>query len=249
MLWIGSDAGALERACMLSVLRQGHRLILWTYGPVNAVPAGVEMADATEILPKSLILRHETGSVSLFSNWFRYELQRRGLGTWIDSDVYLLQPIDTNSPYLLTEMAPGWINGGILRMPPDSPALSPLLEIFERPHVPYWLPLRPRLRAQLRRLRTGRVDLSRLPWGTSGPRALTAVARHLGLDSLAVPAAVYSPVPWEHAEWITNPTVTLESWTTPVTRAVHLWNERIKHLKHHPSPPGSFLHRLQSEGA
>ena len=249
MLWIGARLGALERACMLSVLRQEHSLTLWTYEPVDAVPAGVEQADAAGIVPASSILRHSSGSVSLFSNWFRYELQRRGLGTWLDSDVYLLQPIEMEAPYLLIEEARGWINGGILRMPSNSPALPPLVGIFERPRVPRWLPLRTRVAAHLRRLRTGRTDLSRLPWGSCGPRALTAVARRCGLASLAHPPEIYSPVPWQEAEWIADPAVPLERWTGPSTRAVHLWNERIKHLKDRPAPPGSFLHRLQQEGA
>ena len=42
----------------------------------------MELRDAAEILPESRIIRHKTGSVALFANWFRYELQRRGLGTW-----------------------------------------------------------------------------------------------------------------------------------------------------------------------
>jgi hypothetical protein len=33
------------------------------------------------------------------------------------------------------------------------------------------------------------------------------------------------------------------------TVTVHLWNERIKHFKEKPAPKGSFLARLQQEGA
>src|SRR5687768_2878830 len=81
-LWIGPSLGAVERACLKSVLRQGHRLALYCYREPIGVPDGVELRDAAEILPEHRIIRHKTGSVALFANWFRYELQRRSLGTW-----------------------------------------------------------------------------------------------------------------------------------------------------------------------
>ena len=95
MLWIGPALGPLERACMNSVLRQGHRLVLWCYDEPRHVPDGVELRDAAEIVPRHGSSDHHSGSVSLFSNLFRYELQRQGLGTWLDSDVYLLKPLES----------------------------------------------------------------------------------------------------------------------------------------------------------
>src|SRR5262245_41766923 len=136
MLWIGPALGPLERACMNSVRRQGHRLVLWCYEEPRHVPDGVELADAAEILPRHRLIRHRSGSVSLFSNLFRYELQRRGLGTWLDCDVYLLKPLDGESPYLLVEEVPGTINSAVLRTPPDSPLLPPLIALFEERIVP-----------------------------------------------------------------------------------------------------------------
>src|SRR4051812_36919063 len=95
MFWMGPRFGPVERACARSVLRQGHRLRLWCYRPVDGMPDGIERANAAEILPERSVITHATGSVSLFSNWFRYKLQRLGLGTWLDCDVYLLRPIET----------------------------------------------------------------------------------------------------------------------------------------------------------
>jgi hypothetical protein len=54
---------------------------------------------------------------------------------------------------------------------------------------------------------------------------------------------------WTDADWIRNPGLTLERVTTSQTVAVHLWNERIKTFKEVPAAPGSFLARLQAEGA
>ncbi|HEX9963551.1 MAG TPA: hypothetical protein VGB04_01040 [Allosphingosinicella sp.] len=134
------------------------------------------MADAAAILPPARIVRHRGGSPSLFSNLFRYELQRRGLGTWMDSEVYLLAPIDGRSDYLLGYGAPGVINGALLRLPPDSPMLPPLIALFGEREVPPWLPWRARLAARLRLALRGRSGLADMPWGSAGPRALSWLA-------------------------------------------------------------------------
>jgi hypothetical protein len=249
MLWIGPTLGALERAGMRSVLRQGHRLVLWCYDPPRGVPEGVELGDASEVVPRARIIRHQSGSVSLFSNLFRYELQRQGRGTWLDSDHYLLKPIESDRPYLLIEEIPGLLNNAVLRTPADSPLLPPLIALFEEKIVPPWLRPRARIAAHWRRLLTGRTGISRMPWGSAGPAAITAVAHRLGLGRLAAAPEVYSPVTWQNANWILDPTLALEEKITPRTVAVHLWNERIKHFKDGPAPAGSFLARLQAEGA
>jgi len=118
-LWIGRSLGPIERACMRSVLRQGHRLSLYCYDRPDGVPHGVELRDAAAILPKTSIIRHHSGSVALFANRFRYELQRRGLGTWLDADAYLVRPLDGSSDYLIGEFEPGRFNNGVLRLPQD----------------------------------------------------------------------------------------------------------------------------------
>lgn len=239
----------MERACLQSVLRQGHELTLYAYGRPFGVPDGVEVRDAAEILGEDKVIRHRGGSPSLFSNRFRYELQRLGLGTWVDCDIYLLAPLDGDTPYLFGEEEAGRINTGILRLPADSPLLPPLLELFEERLVPPWLPLRSRIAAWWRRRVTGRSGLSKMPWGSAGPRALTFLARRHGLDRLARPPEAFCPVRWQDALWIADPSAKLESKVGPGTVAVHLWNERIKSVKGGPAAPGSFLARLQSEGA
>ena len=249
MLWIGPALGPLERACMRSVRRQGHRLILWCYEEPRHVPDGVELGDAAEILPRERIIRHRNGSFSLFSNLFRYELQRRGRGTWLDCDVYLLRPLDGESPYLLVEEVPGVLNSAVLRTPANSPLIPPLIAMFEERTVPAWLKPRARIAAHWRLLRTGRTDLAKMPWGSAGPAAITAMARRFGLDRWAVPAAIHSPVIWQKAGWIADPGIKLDDVITAETVSVHLWNERIKHFKDAPAAPGSFLARLHEEGA
>jgi hypothetical protein len=248
-LWIGPRLTVLERACIRSAQRVGHEVRLWCYDEPEGVPEGVTLADASEILPRDAITRHKSGSVALFANWFRYELQRRGEGIWVDADHYFLKAIALPGPYLLALEAPQMINNGILRLPAGSPLLPELIAPFDRHQVPGWLPLRHRIAAHVRKLRTGRPGLSEMPWGSLGPKALTATARRHGLFHLAAPPALYSPVPWQQAQWVSDPRRSLDEYLSSETVAVHLWNELIKDRKEAPAAPGSFLARIQREGA
>lgn len=248
MLWIGERLGAVERACMRSVIRQGHPLALFCYSPPRGVPEGIELRDAADILPATRILRHRSGSVALFANLFRYELQRRGEGVWLDVDTYMIRPLELDRPYLF-----GWedrraIATGVLLTPPDSPLLPPLLRIFEQREVPPWMRIHARAAARWRLWRTGRTGVERMPWGSAGPRAFTYLARLHGLDQWALPPSYFYPVHWRQANWIRDPARKLEQVVRPETIAVHLWNHRIRAFKERPAAEGSFLERLQREG-
>lgn len=248
-LWIGPRLGAVERACLRSVLAQGHPLTLWCYEPPDGAPGGVELADAASIVPEDRIVFHRGGSAALFANRFRYELQRRGLGFWIDCDVYLLRPLEGLGENVFGWAAPDHINTAVLRLRADSPLLPPLLALFEERAVPPWLPPRARAAAWWRLTTTGRTGLSRMPWGSTGPLAFTWFAARAGLAAAARPPAFFYPRHWDDAGWILDPRAALESVVVPETRAVHLWNEIIKGFKDGPAPAGSFLERLQREGA
>lgn len=247
-LWIGPRLGPVERACMRSVLRHGHALALYCYAVPEGVPEGVELRDAAAILPEHRIVRHRSGSVALFSNLFRYELLRRGAGIWLDTDIYLVAPLPPADPYLFGWEDEAVINTAVLGMPADSPLLPPLLAVFQEREVPSWLPWRARLRARLRLRLTGRSGLARMPWGSAGPRAFTALARRAGLDRLAMPSRIFYPAHYRDAAWIRDPRRRLEDVVAPDTVAVHLWHQLIKGWAEAPAAPGSFLARLHGEG-
>jgi hypothetical protein len=208
----------------------------------------VELQDASNVLPASAVVRHRRGSVAPFSDWFRYELLKRGAGTWIDTDMYLLRPLDEQAEHLFGEERPRVINNAVLRLPANSPILDELLGPF-RGTMPAWLAPRHRLSSYFRKWRGGSVDVGAMPWGTTGPAALTAAAAKFGLSSLALPPAAFYPVPWESFGWIADPTQHLDEMVTNITVGVHLWNECIKTFKNDPAPRGSFLERLHREGA
>lgn len=248
-LWVGDAIGPVERACMRSVLRQGHRLILYCYALPAGVPDGVEVGDAATILPYDRFFLGSRDSVTPFSDWFRYELQRRASGTWIDADMYLVAPLDGSADMLFGEEKPGLINNAVLRLPPESELLRALLDVFERRQTPPGLSWRAAFKSRLHRLFRGRGNLERLPWGATGPIAMTELARKFGVAGEALAAEVFYPVPWERAKWIVDPEFRLEEQISERTVGVHLWNECIKHLKNDLAPRGSFLERLHQEGA
>lgn len=247
-MWIGESLGSVERACLRSVLRQGHRMALYCYREPAGVPDGVEVRNAADILPEHKVFRHRSGSVGPFSDWFRYELQRRAAGTWLDTDVYLIAPLDKSRPYLFGEQQPGVLNNAVLRLPPDSLMLPELLRPFSGKTPPWLVPRAAYLRSRAREVITGRASVAQMPWGTTGPQALTAVARSLGLAMEALPSPVLYPVPWQRAQWILDPQLALEGLVCETTVAVHLWNECIRDFKDRPAPEGSFLDRLHEEG-
>jgi hypothetical protein len=230
-------------------MRHGHPVTLYCYREPAGVPDGVIVADAADVLTEDRIVRYPNGSVALFSNLFRYEAQRQGRGTWIDTDVYLLRPLDCVQPYLFGFEHPDMLNNAVLRLPADSPILFDLIEPFDERTVPDWLPRRERWRAARRLRRDGHCDVALMPWGATGPRAITALARRHGLYDLAGPIETFYPVHYSRADWLLDPAITVEQMVGPQSVAIHLWNEIIKPFKELPAPSGSFLDRLHREGA
>jgi hypothetical protein len=247
-LWIGERLGLVERACLRSIMRAGHPLRLYSYREITGIPDGVEHCDAAEILPEACVIRHSSGSVSLFSNWFRYELLRRGGGIWVDADVYALKALDFTTPFLFGLEEQGRINGAVLKIPHDSRLLTQLLEVFNQKSVPFWLSGEDRIAAQTCLDRTGRIGLDKLRWGSTGPDALTACTKVLSLEHWAQGKEVFYPAHWSEALWIIDPCKSVEEYIFPETRCIHLWNEKIKGCKDRPAPSGTFLARLQAEG-
>lgn len=143
----------------------------------------------------------------------------------------------------------GTLGAGVLHLPADSPVITRVLQLFEQPFVPDWLRLADRLRAHWRSRRDGKIELADLPWGVAGPLALTALARRFNLLDHAEPRDVFYPYHWDDAGWIFDPSQSLDRHVTPRTHALHLFNHMIVARKYEPAAAGSFMDRLQQEGA
>src|SRR5690606_6809741 len=117
---------------------------------LSGLPAGVVLKDASDIIPrKDAFKSNELNTYSVFSDLFRYEGLRRGLGIWCDADALLLRPLKDFGNYLVAWHTPSGkqVNGGVLYLPPDFPFYSDMISIAYRrvPVMPYW-PLGRKLR-------------------------------------------------------------------------------------------------------
>jgi hypothetical protein len=243
-LWVGGQLGYLEQACLASAVAVGHPVSLYTYQNVAGVPAGIDVLDAREILTEERLLRHKrVGSVALGSDLFRYELMRRGLGCWIDADVYFLKPLNFDTDAHIF----GWedektIGAAVLQIPAGSPLLADLRALVDSdPIIPPWWP--PEEQEQQRLLATqGRaLPLSEMPWGTIGPKALTYFVKKNGMTDQAARREVFYPIHWSGAEKIFAPNSNIQQSFTDQTKAVHLWNAMIQRQKRAAIDPSSFV--------
>lgn len=126
-LWIGKHLRWIERASIQSYLLNGWRYQLYVYDIPDNVPDGVELMDASAILPRDAVFREgagsgmHRGSVGAFSDVFRYALLARRGGMWTDTDVINLDPFDPEGArFIATEVSDAGIigtNGAMMAAP------------------------------------------------------------------------------------------------------------------------------------
>jgi len=248
-LWIGKGLSYIERLSFVSMLHQGHPVALYIYSPVENVPDGVEIRDANTILPEeAIIYDHQTRSPALFTNHFRYELQRHNAGTWVDADLVLLAPLPERD-YLFGWESEKRINGAVFKAPADSELLRYLLEFTQAsPVIPPWWPEWKKRLQGLRAFLGWPIKHQDMPWGTFGPGAITYFVHECGLASDVLPKNVFYPIHHNNADWFFDPRVNINRYLGEDTIAVHLWNKLITQYKDAPAPKGSFIqeqcHRL-----
>jgi hypothetical protein len=244
-LWIGPRLTWLERVCLCSWLEHGHHVILWCYEPIEGVPAGVQLADAEAILPKSAVFRHrESGSVaSGGSDRFRFHLLRRRRATWLDADMFLLRPLDSTCPHLFGWDRPNSINASIMRLPPESPVLKDLMRLTDAavPVPGWWLP-KDRLRQRLKGLIGLHERREDMEWGAFGPSALHYYLRKRNLTHFALPIEAFYPIPWNDFLLFFASPDAISPRLTDRSIGVHLWSSScVRERKNEPPPANSWF--------
>ena len=255
--WFGSRLRWLEQVCLLSMLRQGHTVRLFSYDKLQNVPDGIDLVNAEDVMPVTALHRHRrSGSASLGSNIFRYRLMSFDVGIWLDIDMLLLAPIEKSEDCVFGFQDDELINGAVLFIPSDNDLLGELLDFTASPHpVPpfYPAPAQQLLRA---RQRIGSpVHVRDMNWGVFGPQALTYFAKETGADRYASAKHVFYPVYFDEAH---RPF--MASWDAALrlsdeTLGLHLWNQRLRRPSHlRPDNPmgrliveqGSFVEQFAS---
>jgi hypothetical protein len=131
-LWIGSQLSKIELLTIKSFINKGHEFHLWAYGPITSLPEGVITEDANDIIDSTKIFRykntntfgHGKGSVSGFSDIFRYKLLYEKGGWWTDMDMTCLQPLNIGSPYFFRSHHQLFLVGNIMKAPKGSELMA-----------------------------------------------------------------------------------------------------------------------------
>ena len=246
-LWIGDQLGYIEKLTLASALSVGHSITLYSYAPgkLRGVPSEVEVRDANEVVPYQALAHYfEGGSAALGTDFFRYAMQAKGLGYWVDLDLYFIRPIDFDDEYVF-----GWehetsINGAVLRLPADSGMVRELCDIPKvnwRP--PFYGPRKTAVH-YWRRLIEGDMRPENYRWGTFGPMFLTYLARKYGVAQRAKERSVFYPVTHHHWKLLCAPPELVKARLTKETRTVHLWRSVLIRVMGSSPPPRSYLEAL-----
>lgn len=229
-MWIGPHLPQLEQACLLAMLKHGHKVNLFTYAKLDNVPSGIEICDIREILPEECIFRHrKTGSPSLTADMFRYQMLRKSLGIWLDTDVLLLQPLQITKQQVYGLQSHNFANNAILYLPSGSPVLDSLCAFSEDPYpVPPWFPAWQRSILSVRKNIGMPKHVRQMSWGVFGPQALTYFAKKHAQMKFARAAHVFYPIPFEQAHGPFMESYDTESRIRPDTFALHLWSHRLR---------------------
>lgn len=228
----------LERLCLSSFVRHGHKVELYTYEPVPNLPAGVTMRDASEILPRERLFFYKgRRTPGVFSDLFRLELIRQKRGVWTDADVYCVKPFRNLPDYVFAYERPpkkdgsgGSVNGAVINMPPDSDLLKDLMDVFaDHPHQliePHLSPYR-RWEVAAKRLTGIKVPPEYMQYGSTGPAAITYHLRRRNMMHLVQPAEVFYPVPYNHIPSLMRKGSSIDRVVTAATLGVHIWRSQI----------------------
>lgn len=244
--WAGGDLSFIEQMVLASYLEQGCDLTLYVAGEVGGIPAGVAVRDASEILPKPGFVsgpptRHE---LAVWSDLFRVALLRRREVVWVDMDAYCLAPYASSTGYLFGLNDGTGVLSGVVALPVGSAPLRWLEAfLFQAELVPPWRGAKwiaPRREA-------GRLAPAALPWGDTGPRALTHALELTGTKHHAAAQEVFYPLFRDSLRRLWTPGMAdSDIVRSPDTLSVHIFGYTKRFLTtHHGSlpPPGSWLAR------
>ena len=212
MLWVRGSLSKVERLSIVSHLQNGHPVRLFSYEPIPNLPQGTIWEDGRAILPESAIFTNPSaeghGGLSMFSNFFRYQLLLRRGGIWSDCDSVCVKPLAFASDmeyFFASERLPDQNNSPpgiranccVFKAPAGSAVVARALEIAQA------------------------TDLATALWSSTGPRALQKAVTELGLTQFMLTPDVINPIAWWQVETLISGLTTLPA----NAHAVHFYNE------------------------
>jgi hypothetical protein len=227
--WHGTTLTNVERLCISSFLKSGVQYCLYVYEPPVNLPEGVIVKDAGEIIDRSRMFTYQAGtfnlgSVSGFSNLFRYTLIHEQGGWWTDTDLCYVNGFATEpAEMFFTELSQGGefrVATALFNSPPGNPVLRYCLEHFAE------------------------KDVTRIVHGETGPTLFTASILACEKQSAVLDSDAAFPIPWwEYERLFFDETLSVDDWAS-----VHFWNAMLDSIKVDKSatfPVGSPFEQLK----
>jgi len=230
-LWIGGSLSFIEQLCLVSFRDVGQHVTLYTYGEVQNVPEGIEIADGNEVLAMDEALVHKrTGSPALQSDKFRYHLlAKNDHMIWADTDAYCVKPFTTPNGHFYAWESDHLVNGGVLGLPRDSETLRELIEFTSDENaIPEWLPQAQKDEMQAARDAGTPVHAGEQVWGVWGPKAITYYLHKTGEIRFAMPRAALYPIPFKNRRIMVRPHGDAERFLTADTYSIHFYGRRMR---------------------
>ncbi len=222
--WYKGPLSPYEKLCLKSFVSKGHDFTLYSYEKIYDLPKGVKLEDASSVFSEEDVFFYRrgvgSGSVSAFSNLFRYKLLNQFGDWWADTDVICLSKDLPTGEICFGYEEENYINGALLKIPVRHDFSSALLR--------------------------GAYALGRdFVWGECGPKLITRVVEEFDLTHLAVPINAFYPLNHRRALDVLVPDLRDEVHAaTQGSYFLHLWNEMLRRapiLKNVAPPRGSYL--------
>ncbi|WP_179944664.1 hypothetical protein [Vibrio sinaloensis] len=223
----------LEYVCLNSFVKQGHEVYLYVYDEVGNIPPGVIVVDANSIINKDEIFTYGgitgkgKGSYAGFANYFRYKMLKMYDNTyWVDADVICLKPFVINSPVDVCYESELFVNNAVVGVRhANHPLFEALVYYCEKPfEIKKWDDYKQVIKKIYGRY-IGRSSFEYLPWGTTGPKALTGFSRQFNI--LPCHSDKYYPIAsdqWKDIFFHSG--ISLDCLSE--SRGLHLWNEQLR---------------------
>ena len=243
----------LEWVCLNSFVHHGFEVSVYSCDKLE-LPEGVKLKCAQPYVDCEKILQYRSdstgrgGSPSLQSNFFRYRYLLSSQNTcWVDTDVLCLAPFRINREYVFGFEKEGIANCAVLGVGIEGDSLNLLRSINDYISSPFAIdrydPLRITLKKILHRIQR-RSTVHDIPWGLTGPNALTVNLKKLNLQHLGLDENTFYPIPhqdclmmFEHISNYEFQKLVSTPW------CIHLWNEVLmrkdidkNRVFHHSSP-------------
>ncbi|UXE67962.1 MAG: hypothetical protein KA713_05050 [Chryseotalea sp. WA131a] len=259
-LWIGDSLSPIEILSINSFIKNQYQFDLYCYDPISNVPAGVNLKDANEIIPREeVFIAHN--SYAIFADYFRSLLLYHNGGTWVDTDVVCLRRFDFDE----NEVIIGYQEEGevvcnaVLGFPARSILGQKILQRCEKPWV-YGRPEEIEAFEQLNGVSTmellekeGEKYLMRYfhvnsPWGAiAGPIGVTTIIKDLNFADKVKPSTYFYPVSYQQwwSLFYDNSIDHIVDFSN--SYAVHLWRECVRGYSYFNKSAfqhGSFTQKL-----